>query len=76
METQTMHHTSLSTIMVTCHPTMVNFPTCHLSLHWPLYSVLSLSEDIIVCQLLLLWMLLPGPAVAYAVPFAWIIPQL
>lgn len=76
METQTIHHTSLSTTMVTCHLTMVNFPTCHLSLRWPLSSLFSLSEDITVCQLLVLRTFLPGPAVAHAVPLAWIIPQL
>lgn len=65
-------HTSLSTNMVTCHLTMVNFPTCHLALSWTLCSVFSLGGDMAICQLLVFCTLLPGQAAAHAIPLAWI----
>lgn len=65
-------HASLSTNMVTCHLTVVNFPTCHLALSWPMCSAFSLGGDIAICQLLVFCTLLPGQAAAHAIPVAWI----
>lgn len=65
-------HASLSSNMVTCHLTVVNFPTCHLALSWPMCSAFSLGGDSAICQLLVFCTLLPGQAAAHAIPEAWI----